>query len=271
MKWTPALRKSKFPAKLCVLLALALSSGCAHKIAFQDVSYNVVSDKSNDGLVAVIDQKTLEQSVAIHSWTTGIAHSWDAYPGQMLKQVADVEFPQLFRKYKYSESFDMPSWENEFFFAKLTVQNYQFRDFHAYFSVRMIVYNKEKDVLLEKTYTAEGKSQGKKMFWGGAFAMKSAMRQSSLGALKKIFRNIRGDFARLTHSDNQYRATTTQPLDIGESSHLVESLAKQSGCVLDGIGTLLSSEYGTEIYRINCKNIDSIIYRCQYRQCERMQ
>jgi hypothetical protein len=33
------------------------------------------------------------------------------------------------------------------------------------------------------------------MFWGGAFGMKSAMRQSSLDAYKKVFVELRADLA----------------------------------------------------------------------------
>ncbi len=47
--------------------------------------------------------------------------------------------------------------------------------------------------LFEKTYRAEGVRQGEKMFWAGAFGMKSAVRQSSLDAYKQIFAQLRGD------------------------------------------------------------------------------
>jgi hypothetical protein len=47
--------------------------------------------------------------------------------------------------------------------------------------------------LFEKTYAGQGDTQGGKMFWGGAFAMKSAIRQSSLDAYKQIFAKLRED------------------------------------------------------------------------------
>ncbi len=47
--------------------------------------------------------------------------------------------------------------------------------------------------LLEKSYTKDGDTQGGKMFWGGAFAMKSAIRQSSYDAYKKVFADLRQD------------------------------------------------------------------------------
>ena len=35
------------------------------------------------------------------------------------------------------------------------------------------------------------------MFWGGAFAMKSAMRQSSFDAYKKVFAELRSDLLKV--------------------------------------------------------------------------
>jgi hypothetical protein len=54
-------------------------------------------------------------------------------------------------------------------------------------------YGAGRKLLLKKTYSAEGASQGSKMFWAGAFGMKSAIRQSSLDAYKKVFAQLRED------------------------------------------------------------------------------
>lgn len=51
----------------------------------------------------------------------------------------------------------------------------------------------------DKSYTKEGIRQGGKMFWGGAFAMKSAIRQSSFDAYKKVFENLRNDLNHALH------------------------------------------------------------------------
>ncbi len=79
----------------------------------------------------------------------------------------------------------------------LTVPHYTFADFHALVTVRAKAYQKIGQILLEKTYTKDGIRQGGKMFWGGAFAMKSAMRQSSFDAYKKVFAELRSDLLRV--------------------------------------------------------------------------
>lgn len=171
--------------------------GCHHQIAFKDIAYTIESPKQETAILVVIDQNTINQLVPIKSFMTGIAHSWEAQPGQMLKQVADVEFPQMFSSYEWS------SVEKEFPSEKgaltliLSVPQYTFGDFHALVTVRAKAYQKKDHILLEKTYTKDGIRQGGKMFWGGAFAMKSAMRQSSFDAYKKVFAELRTDLLRV--------------------------------------------------------------------------
>jgi hypothetical protein len=47
--------------------------------------------------------------------------------------------------------------------------------------------------VFEKIYQADGATQGGKMFWGGAFAMKNAVQQSSKLAIDSILRQLIND------------------------------------------------------------------------------
>jgi hypothetical protein len=187
--------------RLGLLLLFLLTSlgliGCHHQIAFENIEYTIESPKQETAILVVIDQNTIDQLVPIKSWMTGIAHSWEAQPGQMLKQVADVEFPQMFSSYEWTPvKKEFPSEEGALTLI-LTVPQYTFADFHALVTVRAKAYKKMDQILLEKTYTKDGIRQGGKMFWGGAFAMKSAMRQSSFDAYKKVFAELRADLLRV--------------------------------------------------------------------------
>lgn len=124
---------------------------------------------------------------------TGIAHNWNAMPGEMLKQVAEIELSQLFQHYEYSDIYKESSEGNPRLTLKLLVNRYNFSGFRASFSVRAIAYGPDKRVLFDKVYSKVGISQGGKMFWAGAFGMKSAIRQSSFDALKQIFKVLRLD------------------------------------------------------------------------------
>lgn len=168
-----------------------LAGGCAHDVTFdRPPGYAVATPKQDAAVIAVIDRATLENRVAIRSFMTGIAHSWEAQPGDMLRQVADIELPQMFSSYELTETFkERPGAMT----LMLTIPSYRFEDFRARITVKVTAYGEGKRQLLEQTYSAEGDTQGGKMFWGGAFAMKSAIRQSSFDAFKKIFIQMRQD------------------------------------------------------------------------------
>ena len=172
-----------------------LATACIHhRIEFSDIQHPISTPKQNAAMVVVIDQATLDQTVDVHSWMTGIAHSWDARPGQMLKQVADVELPQMFSSYEVTATYQPPTGGADRPLAlQLTVPSYRFENFHATVTVRAIAHGSSEAPLFDKTYTKDGDTQGGKMFWGGAFAMKSAIRQSSYDAYKKVFADLRQD------------------------------------------------------------------------------
>ncbi len=174
-------------------LLLLASAGCHHSISFHEIGYAIETESYDTSLVVVIDPKTLNQTVSIRSFMTGIAHSWDAKPGMMLKQVADVEFPQMFKHYEVAGIDNENSEGDRHLTLKLTVPQYVFADFRATVTVQAAAYGPGKNVLFERTYTEEGMTQGSKMFNAGAFGMKSAVRQSSFDAYMKIFSLLRND------------------------------------------------------------------------------
>lgn len=72
------------------------------------------------------------------------------------------------------------------------LQRYTFEDFGAHVSLKISLSSSGK-VLLSKTYTQDGVTQGGKMFWGGVFAQKNAVQQSTKLALDEILRQLIAD------------------------------------------------------------------------------
>lgn len=181
----------------CVVAAICLSlaalSGCTHRISFEDIAYAIDDEQRTEALVVVIDPATRASRVPIRAFMTGIAHSWEVEPGAMLKDVADVEFPQMFAAYRVVPEYEEPS--DGGVTLALTVPRYRFEEFHATATIRAIAYAPGREVMFDESYTESGPTQGAKMFWGGAFGMKSAIRQSSFAAYKKIFRRLRSDLS----------------------------------------------------------------------------
>lgn len=176
---------------------LLLATGCHHDIRFEDVAYSTGSKQYDAGLVAVISPQTVGQVVTIKSWATGIANSWDARPGEMLRQIADIEFPQIAKSYRLSGQYDEPNEGASRLTVELSVPHYAFSDFHTTVVVQARVYRPGHALAFEKSYREEGDTQGGKMVGAGAFGMKSAVRQSSFDAYKKVFAKLRADLAGL--------------------------------------------------------------------------
>ena len=180
-------------AATLLLLAVSMTGCMAHRVTFQDAKYITNARQNRAAGVAVIDSGTLTRKVVIHSFTTGIANNWEAEPGDMLKQVADIELPQMFSSYEFSTRDKSPAGSTPGMVLGLSVPEYRFADFHATITVNAICKARDGRLLFEKRYDAAGPAQGAKMFFGGAFAMKSAVRQSSLAAYKEIFAKLRTD------------------------------------------------------------------------------
>lgn len=85
-------------------------------------------------------------------------------------------------------STDKPASGNTLVFD---LQKYSFADHGAHVSLKISVRNAQGDVF-SKTYSADGNTQGAKMFFGGAFGMKNAVQQSTKAAMD----NIMGQFIR---------------------------------------------------------------------------
>jgi hypothetical protein len=123
------------------------------------------------------------------------------------------------------------------------------------------------------------------MFWGGAFGMKSAIRQSSLDAYKKIFAQLRADLgiamqsraaaspAAVAASDARGDPRQSEPLPskTGRFSFEVEQVAKRSQCSSMPIATLTASGPGFENYSVRCVNGDALAVRCDFGNCRALQ
>jgi hypothetical protein len=65
------------------------------------------------------------------------------------------------------------------------LQNYTYVELGAHVTLK-VTYRRDGRDVFSKVYKADGTTQGGKMFWGGAFAMKNAVQQSTKLALDQI-------------------------------------------------------------------------------------
>jgi hypothetical protein len=77
------------------------------------------------------------------------------------------------------------------------LQSYTYVELGAHVSLKVTYRRGDQDVF-SKVYQADGKTQGGKMFWGGAFAMKNAVQQSTKLAVDNILRQLIADLNKRT-------------------------------------------------------------------------
>lgn len=185
------------------LPALLLVTGCnQHKVEFQDTSwhYLIGGPHLQEAVTVVIDPATLSLNVPIHSFTAGITNVWDARPGEMLRQVARVELPQMFTECHWTDTTPAAVPQGDAFVIELSIAHYTFKDFQASLTMHARVTRAGGRVVVDQDYAGIGPRQTEKMFLAGPFGMKSSVRQSSLAAFKIAFARLRSDLARASRT-----------------------------------------------------------------------
>ena len=65
-------------------------------------------------------------------------------------------------------------------------------------------------------------------------------------------------------------ARPTGLIKSGELSAQVEQLSRQSGCVPTGRAKLIAKTAGVETYQTSCQNSQQALFKCEMRQCRRL-
>ena len=81
---------------------------------------------------------------------------------------------------------------NQDYLITFDLENYEFKNHMAHVALN-IALEKNGNNIFSKSYQAQGKSQGGKMFWGGPFAMKNATQQSTKLAIDEILADFIND------------------------------------------------------------------------------
>lgn len=190
----------KYIKLLSSLLFLALISGCSftHPVADDYGQYldNNTGNKQfpKSGLDAqyLINQHTQEHRYEFRSATVGYANLWVVEFGNILKEtLKSKDVQNAFTKLTPNRD---AGYEGHL--ISFDLEKYEFKDHMAHISMNISLQNKGISII-NKTYHAQGKSQGGKMFWGGAFAMKNATQQSTKFAIDQILTDFINDINKI--------------------------------------------------------------------------
>lgn len=185
---------------LLLFAMMAFSTGCSikHPIA-KDYSQYLVNNEGANALPKteleadyLIDKETMNHRYEFRAAVVGFGNLWIVEFGKILDETLkskDVQsaFGKLLKRADGNQG--------NGHLISFRLEKYAFENYRAYISLNITLAN-EGSELLNKTYNAEGKAQGGKMFGGGVFAMKNATQQSTKLALDKIL----GEFIRDVNS-----------------------------------------------------------------------
>ena len=182
--------------KFAIAVAALVLSGCSIKHdVVKDYPQYLVNNQSESHLPTtstassyLVTPATQAHHYEFRSAMAGYANVWVVEFGRMLDdtlQSQDVQaaFGKLAKVEDGSGTDGLLTFD---------LQNYTYAELGAHVSLKVTYRAGGKDVF-EKIYQADGATQGGKMFWGGAFAMKNAVQQSSKLAIDSILRQLIND------------------------------------------------------------------------------
>lgn len=126
--------------------------------------------------------KTDNHSYQFRAFMGGVANSWVIDFGRILDATMNGEdIKTAFAEVRKADS--AASGDN--LLLVFDLNSYIFEGFEAQVAMTVTARHGARE-LISKRYQATGISQGGKMFWGGAFAMKNAVQQSTKSAVDQI-------------------------------------------------------------------------------------
>jgi hypothetical protein len=187
-----------FVGRICLVITIALGiSACTlqHYIEEDYPEYLVKNagtsnlPKTDKASEYALSPETQQHHYEFRSALTGAANTWIIEFGRILDDTmmsSDVQ--KAFGNIrKISDASDASG--NVLIFD---LQHYTFKDYSAHVSLKISL-SRSNQVVFSKIYARDGKTQGGKMFWGGAFAQKNAVQQSTKDAIDAILRDLISD------------------------------------------------------------------------------
>lgn len=178
---------------LIISLFVVFSSGCSinHPVA-KDYDAHLAKYGSETILPTtnletdyLIENSTKNHSYQFRAATVGYAHVWIVEFGKILDKTLQADYVQ-------SAFGRLDEGAGGLSLIEFELGNYEFKDYRAYTTVNIKVLRQGQEVF-NKSYTAEGASQGGQMWIGGPFAMKNATLKSTKSAIDKILEQFISD------------------------------------------------------------------------------
>ncbi len=139
--------------------------------------------------VYFLDPETTNHHLEFRAVTAGYGNLWIVEFGKMLDDT--LQEPEIQSQFtSFGRVYDLAATSDLLIIFRL--DEYRFEDFGAHVTLA-IKATRGAQTLVARDYQADGRTQGGKVFWGGVFAMKNAIQQSTKNALDTILRQFLTD------------------------------------------------------------------------------
>lgn len=180
---------------ILVLLGFSIfMTGCSTTVVTEDYQAYLKNNQGQKlpalGYAAeyVVTPETKSHSYSIKSAMAGFGNSWVVKFGPVLEST--LQSPDVQAAFKSLN--EVNGTAKAPYVITFHLISYQFVDTQAKIEMQISATKAGKKIIDQK-YQANGNSQGGKMFWGGAFAMKNAVQQSSKRAMDIILTHFLTD------------------------------------------------------------------------------
>lgn len=179
-----------------ILCFAPVLTGCAHHVSADYPQY--VNKHKNDqplpdqaeSFPAInrdgqyfLTNKTENHNYSFRSWQAGILNSWVVEFGPMLE--AHLQSEQFQTAFNELVEVEKKAIDSDGLFMTYDLKDYRFANENAHIKLRIVTYQNGNKII-DKIYESSGQGQSGKMFFGGAFAMKNAVQQSTIYAINEI-------------------------------------------------------------------------------------
>lgn len=185
----------RFVLAIVALAAFCLLGGCSipHQVSKDYPQYLTNNTGTDLGKATVAHEYMVTPATQAHHYEfrsalAGYANVWIVDMGPILSQT--MASPDVQRAFGGIN----PGKSDANGLLTFDVRDYNFGDYGAHLSM-LVTYSNSGRELFKKTYDVGGESQQGKMFWGGAFAMKNAIQQSTKGAIDEVLRRVISDLS----------------------------------------------------------------------------
>jgi hypothetical protein len=176
--------------KLLVLLPLLFFLGCTHLVEFNPPETHQYSKKIPLTAVFHMDGNLQQKEVSFRAAGSGLAHKWVVPVGETVRMYALSNMQEAFSSFSEVSSLDaLPPHD---ILIQVTAIDFYMRGQAAHSDITFSVKKGSAEVF-NKKYHEDGPSGAGRVFGGGVFAQKSAVRASTHSVMENIFGRFLAD------------------------------------------------------------------------------